>query len=87
MTADSGLPFSFPAIQRRRVTVAFDGGRLTLDGSVLLLGQVERRLVIVGQLASCIANLRDQSRVVHGFAARGAACAAGAIRLESDRDD
>ena len=57
MADDSGLSFSFPAVRGRKVTAAFDGGRLTSDGGVLLLGQ-----------AACIADPRDQSRVVHRVA-------------------
>ena len=37
MTDDTILPFSFPAIARKKVTAAFDGGRLTCDGGVMLL--------------------------------------------------
>jgi hypothetical protein len=36
MTDDSLLPFSFPAVQRKKFTAAFDGGRLTSDGGVML---------------------------------------------------
>ena len=67
MADDSVLPFSFPAIHGRKVTAAFDGGRLTSDGGVLLLAQAERRLGIAGRLASCIADPRDQSRVIHSL--------------------
>ncbi len=35
---------------------------------MLLLAQVERRMGIAGRLAGCIADPRDQSRVVHGLA-------------------
>jgi hypothetical protein len=57
--ADSGLPFTFPEIHRRKVTAAFDGGRLTSDGGVLLLAQAERQLGIASRLAGCIADPRD----------------------------
>ena len=67
MIDDSVVPFGFPAICRKKVTAAFDGGRLTSDGGVLLLAQAERRMGIAGRLASCIADPRDQSRVVHGL--------------------
>ena len=67
MIDDSVVPFGFPAICRKKVTAAFDGGRLTSDGGVLLLAQAERRIGIAGHLASCIADPRDQSRVVHGL--------------------
>ena len=68
MADDSGLSFSFPAVRGRKVTAAFDGGRLTSDGGVLLLGQAERRLGIADRLAACIADPRSQSRVVHRVA-------------------
>lgn len=65
MAVDSPLGFSFPAICRKKMTAAFDGGRLTSDGGVLLLAQVERQLGIAERLVQCIADPRDQSRVVH----------------------
>ena len=40
---DSAPGFSFPAVGGKKVTTAFDGGRLTSDGGVLLLAQAERR--------------------------------------------
>lgn len=68
MDADSARRFSFPAICRKKVAAAFDGGRLTSDGGVLVLGQAERQLGVAQQLAACIADCRDQSRVVHDLA-------------------
>ena len=68
MVDDSVSGFGFPAVCRKKVTAAFDGGRLTSDGGVLLLAQAERRMGISGRLAGCIADPRDQSRVVHGVA-------------------
>ena len=38
------LPFSFPAVAAKKVTAAFDGGRLTSNGGVMLLAVSERRL-------------------------------------------
>jgi hypothetical protein len=58
----------FPAFCRKKVTAAFDGGRLTSDGDVLLVARAERAMSIAGRLAGCIADPRDQSRVVHGVA-------------------
>ena len=68
MAEDSVAGFGFPAICRKKVTAAFDGGRLTSDGGVLLLAQGERAMGIAGRLAGCIADARDQSRVVHDLA-------------------
>ena len=62
---DSGTPISFPAVGRKKLTAAFDGGRLTSDGGVLLLAQAERSMGICAQLAACIADRRDPARVIH----------------------
>lgn len=62
---DSAPVFSFPAVQGKKVTAAFDGGRLTSDGGVLVLAQAERMMGICGRLAACIADPRDPSRVVY----------------------
>jgi len=86
--------FSFPAIGRKKVTAAFDGGRITSDGGVLLLAQAERGMGLCDQLAACIADQRDPSRVVHTLPdilrARVLAIACGyedADDLDTLRDD
>ena len=48
MTNDNLLPFLFPAIRGKKVVAAFDGGRLTSDGGVMLLAMAERRLGVAG---------------------------------------
>ncbi|MHC2284219.1 hypothetical protein [Bradyrhizobium barranii] len=35
MTDDTIPPFSFPAVHAKKVTAAFDGGRLTSNGGVM----------------------------------------------------
>jgi hypothetical protein len=62
---DSAALFSFPAAHRKKITAAFDGGRLTSDGGVLLLALAEREMGICAQLAACMADPRDPCRVVH----------------------
>jgi hypothetical protein len=44
MTDDTIPLFSVPAIQGKKVTAAFDGGRLSSDGGVMLLSMAERHL-------------------------------------------
>ena len=66
MTDDSFLPFSFPAIGRKKVTAAFDGGRLSSDGGVMLLAQAERRLGLAERLAAVI-PVRVPVERDHGF--------------------
>jgi hypothetical protein len=64
-THDNLLPFAFPAVERKKVTAAFDGGRLSSDGGVMLLSQAERRLGLAERLAAVIPDERDASRVIH----------------------
>jgi hypothetical protein len=68
MTDDRPPPFSFPAIRGRKLTAAFDGGRLSSDGGVLLLAAVARRTEIAQKLAAVIPDARDPARVVHPLA-------------------
>jgi hypothetical protein len=68
MTDDTLLPFSFPAIQRKKITAAFDGGRITSDGGVMLLSAAERRLRLAERLAAVICDPRDPDRVTHALA-------------------
>jgi hypothetical protein len=65
MDEDIPLPFDLPAVPRKKVSAAFDGGRITSDGGVMLLAQAERRLGIAERLAAVIPDGRDPSRVIH----------------------
>src|SRR6266536_4530498 len=65
MTDDNLLPFCFPVVRRKKITAAFDGGRISSDGGVMLLAQAERRLGIADQLARVIPDERDADRVTH----------------------
>ena len=65
MTDDSLLPFSFPAVAGKKVTAAFDGGRLSSDGGVMLLSVAERRLGLAERLARCFPDARDPSKIRH----------------------
>ena len=68
MSEDTLLPFHFPAVARKKVVAAFDGGRLTSDGGVLLLAAAERRLGLADKLAALIADPRDANLVTHSVA-------------------
>ena len=65
MHDDSLLPFDFPAIQRKKVTAAFDGGSISSDGGLLLLREAERRLGVSTILAKCIRDRRDRAQISH----------------------
>jgi hypothetical protein len=68
MRNDTTVPFGFPAIARKKITAAFDGGRLTSDGGVVLLAAAERRLGLADRLAALIADPRNPLLVTHSVA-------------------
>src|SRR5215472_14768692 len=67
MIDDSLLPFSLPSVGRKKITAAFDGGRISSDGGVLLLALAERRMGIVDRLAAESVDRREPCRVVHAL--------------------
>src|SRR5215510_3143485 len=67
MIDDSRLPFSLPSVGRKKITAAFDGGRLSSNGGAMLLGLAERRIGIAYRLAAEIADRRDPTRVLHAL--------------------
>ena len=67
MIDDSLLPFSLPSVHRKKITAAFDGGRISSDGGAMLLGLAERRIGIADRLAAEITDRRDPTRVVHAL--------------------
>jgi hypothetical protein len=68
MTNDTILPFSFPAVSRKKITAAFDGGRLTSDGGVMLLAMADRRVGVAEKLSCVFPERRDPARIVHSLA-------------------
>ena len=81
MVDDTLLPFSFPADERNKVTAAFDGGRPTSDGGVMLLAAVEKSIGIADRLARLITDPRNPLLVTHSVAAILRAHARHRLRL------
>ena len=65
MPNDAPNTFCLPSVGRKKLTAAFDGGRLSSDAGVLLLREVERRLGIAERLAGCFVDRRDPTRIEH----------------------
>ena len=65
MTDDSPLAFSLPAVSRKKITAAFDGGRLSSDSGVVLLSLAERRQAIARTLAALFDDPRDPAHITH----------------------
>ncbi len=56
------------AVEAKKVTAAFDGGRLSSDGGVMLLSMAERRLGVAQLLARSVPDRRNPSRIAHTIA-------------------
>ena len=68
MTDDSLSAFDLPAVRRKKVRAAFDGGLISSDGGLVLLREAERRLGLAGLLAGCIRDRRDPALITHTLA-------------------
>ena len=66
MTTDcTSGQLEFSGLGPRRIQAAFDGGRVTSDGGVLLLREVALRTRILDRFASCFSDRRDPERIEH----------------------
>ena len=65
---DDQLSFNLPSVSRKKVTAAFDGGRLSSDSGVMLLALADRRRAVADTLAALIADHRDPSHITHTVA-------------------
>ena len=65
MQEDSVLPFDLPAVERKKVSVAFDGGMLSCDAGVLILRDVEKRLGLAARLAGWLDDRRARGAIEH----------------------
>ncbi|MCP4303951.1 MAG: IS1380 family transposase, partial [bacterium] len=52
----------------KEIVARFDGGRLSSDGGVLVLREIEARLGIADLIAGCLPDARKGARVTHGYA-------------------
>jgi hypothetical protein len=67
MTECNQQSFHFAGPGRREFVARFDGGTISSDGGVLLLGEVERRTGILERFAGCFRDHREPSKVEHGI--------------------
>jgi hypothetical protein len=68
MTECSQEAFSFTAHFSRRVEAGFTAGQVSSDGGSLLLRETERRIDLLGRLASCFSDGRRPLLVKHKLA-------------------
>src|SRR5438309_9980927 len=55
-------------VQGNAVVARFDGGRLSSEGGLLALREIESRLGLADRLAACLKDRRAPERVVHRLA-------------------
>ena len=55
-------------VENRELCVRFDGGRLSSDGGVLVLREIEKRLGLAARLAGCLSDARDPANTTHSYA-------------------
>lgn len=60
MAEDAPFLPGLSLVSGKPVHVALDGGRLTSDGGVMLLAEIERKLRIAERLVRCIAPIRER---------------------------
>ncbi len=66
---DATLPLpGLSPVAGKALVARFDGGRLSSDGGLLVLREVEQRLRVAERLAACIQDPRDPERSVHTLA-------------------
>jgi DDE family transposase len=63
----SSPPLEFPLLERKPVQVDFSGGRLSSDGGLLLLAQLDREVGLTERVAACIQDPRLPERVQHSL--------------------
>jgi Transposase DDE domain group 1 len=61
-TADA---FRFEPLDRREVVSSFDGGTMTADAGVLLLGETDRAIGLIDRFAGCFRDHRDPDLIEH----------------------
>ena len=57
--------FEFQGAGRRQIIAQFNGGRITSDGGVVLMREVDRRRRIVERFADCFEDAREPGQVEH----------------------
>lgn len=65
MEQDSAFLPGLSPIEGKDLIARFDGGRVSSNGGVLVLRQIERKLGIASALAACLPDSRDPARIHH----------------------
>jgi hypothetical protein len=61
------LDLSFPAIRGREVAVRCDGGDITSDAGLLLVGLADSKLALTEAISECLSDKRQRGKVRHSI--------------------
>ena len=67
---DEATPYlpGLSPVESKELCARFDGGRLSSDGGVLVLREIEKRLGLAVRLAGCLIDTRDPTRTIYSYA-------------------
>ena len=65
MSSSDAQRIEFASLNGRTVTSDFEGGQITSDGGVTLLGEVDRMYRVSERLADCFTDYRDAEKTEH----------------------
>jgi hypothetical protein len=65
MPSTDSQRIEFSSLNARTVTSDFEGGQITSDGGVTLLGEVDRMYRVLERLADCFTDYRDAEKIEH----------------------
>src|SRR5262249_26203182 len=81
MTDDTPLPFDLSAVQRKKLTIDFDGGNLSSDAGLILRRQAKKKVGVSPRPAAASPDRRAPARIRHEMVelvmARAAAISCG----------
>ena len=60
---DSALELGFPAVKGKTIVGRFDGGEVTSDAGVMLLGEADRKLGLTELMAGAVTDRRQQEKL------------------------
>ena len=55
-------------VEDKELCARFDGGRLSSDGGVLVLREIEKRLGLGARFADCLTDTCDPANTIHSYA-------------------
>jgi hypothetical protein len=66
---DETIPYlpGLSPVENKELCARFDGGRLSSDGGVLVLREIEKRLDVAARLAGCLIDRRVSASTVHSY--------------------